>query len=186
MTTMRQRIKSAVGAVLLSGLLAGPAAAQEDGLDDLFTALRSAEGPAAMAIEERIWTEWSKSGSPAMDLLLERGRRALEEEDIPRAIEHFSALIDHAPEFAEAYNGRATAYFQAGLYGPSLEDIRQVLARNPRHFGAIGGLALILQEIGEEEAALEAYRTLHEIYPAREGLEEAITQLERMVAGQDI
>ncbi len=184
---MHQRIKSAVGAALLAGLLSGPGLAQDDGgLDDLFTALRNADGGNAAAIEERIWAEWSKSGSPAMDLLLERGRTALEEGEIPRAIEHFSALIDHAPDFAEGYNARATAYFQAGLYGPSLDDIRQVLARNPRHFGAMGGLALILQEIGEDEAALEAYRAVEEIYPSREGLQEAIAQLERSVAGQDI
>ena len=64
------------------------------------------------------------------------------------AIEHFTALVDHAPEFAEGYNARATAYFQNGQYGPSLEDIRQTLMLNPRHFGAMSGLALILEELG--------------------------------------
>lgn len=186
MTRKCRRIKSAVGAVLLTGVLVAPGLAQDSGLDDLFGALREADGGSAAAIEERIWTEWSKSGSPAMDLLLERGRMALEEGEIDRAIEHFSALIDHAPDFAEGYNGRATAYFQVGLFGPALEDIRQVLARNPRHFGAMGGLALILQEIGEDEAALEAYRAIEEIYPSREGLREAIAQLEKSIAGQDI
>ena len=105
-----------------------------------------------------------------MDLLLQRGREALEAGDIDRAIEHFSALIDHAPDFAEGYNARATAYFQKGLYGPSLEDIEQTLARNPRHFGALSGLALILEELGIKDGALAAYRAVEEMYPAREGL----------------
>lgn len=188
MTRLKDGFKSAVGAFLLAACLAGGARAQDagDGLDDLFDALRVAGPDDAGAIEDRIWMEWSKSGSPAMDFLLDRGRDALEAGDTGAAIDHFTALIDHAPDFAEGYNGRATAYYQQGLYGPSLEDIRQTLARNPRHFGAIGGLALILEEIGEPDGALEAYRALAEIHPQRDGLAEAITRLERQVEGSDI
>lgn len=188
MTRFTHGFKSAVGALLLGVTLGGACLAQaaDDGLDDLFDALRQAGPEDAGAIEDRIWSEWSKSGSPSMDLLLERGRAALEAGEVDAAIGHFSALIDYAPGFAEAYNGRATAYFQKGLYGPSLEDIRQTLVRNPRHFGAIGGLALILEEIGETEGALEAYRALSELHPQREGLADAIDRLEREVEGSDI
>jgi Tfp pilus assembly protein PilF len=118
-----------------------------------------------------------------MDLLLERGREALEAGEIDVAIEHLSALVDHAPDFAEAYNARATAYFQAGHYGLALEDIRQTLARNPRHFGAMSGLALILEEIGEEKGALEAWRGVEALHPQREGVRQAIERLERQVEG---
>ncbi len=183
MTTIRQLFKSAVAALALAA--SGAVAGAED-LDPLFEALRSAEGEAAEQIAGRIWEEWSETGSPAMNLLLNRGREALEAGDTPLAIEHFSALIDHAPEFAEGYNGRATAYFQAGLYGPSLADIRAVLALNPRHFGALGGLALILEEIGEPAGALEAYRAVEALHPSRDGLQEAIRRLERDVGGEDI
>jgi tetratricopeptide (TPR) repeat protein len=99
------------------------------------------------------------------------------------AIEHFSALVDHAPGFAEGYNARATAYFQAGYYGLALEDIRQALALNPRHFGAMSGLALILEEIGEAEGALEAWRAVEALNPSRQGVREAIERLERQVEG---
>lgn len=186
MTSIKQRLKSTIVAGLFVAALPSFAAAQDADIDTLFDALRSAEAEAAEAIESRIWQEWSKSGSPAMDLLLTRGREALEEGDNALAIEHFSALIDHAPDFAEAYNARATAYFQENLYGPSMADIRQVLARNPRHFGAMSGLALILAEIGMTEEALEVYRQVEEIYPAREGLEDAIRQLEREVEGRTL
>ncbi len=186
MTILPQRFKRLVTAFLLGVLAALAAVAQEQDLDDLFSALSRAEEPAASAIEEKIWQEWSQSGSPSMDLLLQRGREALEAGDPQLAIEHFTALIDHAPEFAEGYNARATAYFQAGLFGPSLGDIRQVLARNPRHFGALAGLALILEDLGDKQGALAAYREVQRIYPAREGLEENIDRLERQVEGQDI
>ncbi|NNF70761.1 MAG: tetratricopeptide repeat protein [Rhodobacteraceae bacterium] len=186
MTLIRQRLKSAVAvvAILMCGTLG--AQAQDTNLDDLFDALRDAEGQAAEAIESRIWQEWSKSGSPSMDLLLSRGREALEAGNTALAIEHFTALVDHAPEFAEAYNARATAYFQAEMYGPSIADIERVLALNPRHFGAMSGLALILGEIGRTSEALEVYRMVEEIYPAREGLKEQIEALEREVEGQTI
>ncbi len=186
MDTISRRFKRSVTAALLASCLAGPVAAQEQDLNDLFNALKTAEGPSAEAIEGRIWEEWSKSGSPAMDLLLERGREAMEAGETRIAIEHFTALIDHAPDFAEAYNGRATAYFQEGLFGPSLEDIRQVLIRNPRHFGALSGLALILEDLGQTEGALEAYRAVYDLYPAREGLEQTIQRLEREIEGETI
>lgn len=160
-----------------------PLAAQEGDLDDLFDNLREVGPDAAEAIEGRIWQEWSRSGSPTIDLLLERGREALEAEDPVRAVEHMTALIDHAPDFAEAYNTRATAYFQQGLYGPSLEDIRMALALNPRHFAAMSGLALILEEIGRPEDALAAWREVVEIHPNIRGGQEAIDRLEASVEG---
>lgn len=168
-------------------MVAGQTAiAQDAALDPLFEALKEAEGEDAQQIETKIWEQWADSGSPSMNFLLRRGREALEAGDNVLAIEHFSALIDHAPEFAEAYNARATAYYNAGRYGPSLADIREVLLRNPRHFGALGGLALILDEIGEHRGALEAYRQVEALYPNRAGLTEAITRLEREVEGEDI
>jgi len=178
------KLKHAVAAFGLSMCLAFPAAAQDRDLDTLFDALKITDPSGAAQVEQKIWEEWSKSGSPAMDILLERGRAALSEGDFPLAIEHFTALIDHAPEFAEGYNGRATAYFQADLYGPSLDDIRTTLRLNPRHFGALAGLGLILEELKMYDGALEAYRAVEAIHPNREGLRENIERLEKEVEGQ--
>ncbi|MEO1238183.1 MAG: tetratricopeptide repeat protein [Pseudomonadota bacterium] len=152
-------------------------------MDDLFDNLATVGPDAADAIEQRIWREWSKSGSPSLDFLLDRGRAALEAEEPARAVEHLTALIDHAPEFAEAYNLRATAYFQQGLYGPSLEDIRSALALNPRHFGAMSGLGLILEELGYPEDALAAWREVIALHPNQQGAAEAVDRLERAVEG---
>jgi Tfp pilus assembly protein PilF len=182
MRSPRQILKHAT-ALCVATFLAGAALGQEADLDPLFEALRQADPAGAQEIENRIWQEWSRSGSAAMDLLLERGREAMQEGEIELAIEHLSALVDHAPGFAEAYNARATAYFQAGHYGLAIEDIRRTLALNPRHFGAMAGLALILQEIGEEEGALEAWRAVEALHPSREGVRQAIERLERQVEG---
>lgn len=155
-------------------------------LDGLFERLQAPGAADWQTVEAEIWRQWSRSGSPAMDLLLERGRQAIQEGDFQAAIEHLTALVDHAPDFAEGWNARATAYFQAGLYGPSLADIERVLALEPRHFGALSGLAMILEEIGRPAQALEAWRAAHAIHPNAPGINEALQRLERQVSGTDI
>lgn len=164
---------------------AGPAlAVQGDALDDLFEALRTAEGQDAARIVDKIGSEWSRSGSPAMDLLLQHGREALDAGDTGAAIEHLTALIDHAPDFAEGYHARATAYFNEQMFGPAIEDLRRTLALNPRHFGAMTGLALILRDIGRDDAALEVWREVRRLYPASPQAETEVRALEAEVEGQ--
>lgn len=188
------RIVAAVWLIFAAGLPAtaqdAPASAgagQEAGaLDALYESLKTAEAAEAKRIEREIWREWSRSGSPAFDLLLERGRKAMEQGDPQAAIEHLTALIDHAPGFAEGWNARATAYFQAGLHGPSVADIRQVLALNPRHFGAMAGFGMILEEAGQTEQARAVYQAALAIHPHLEGVKEALERLEKAETGQDL
>lgn len=160
--------------------------AQTDKLDSLFEELKGADARAASRIEREIWNEWSKSGSPAMDLLLQRGRDAMEAGDTAAAIEHFTALTDHAPDFAEGWNARATAYFQAGELGPSVNDIAKTLTLNPRHFGALSGLGMIFEQLEQPEKALEAYKAALAIHPQLQGVIEAVERLEAETAGTDL
>ena len=176
-----------VAALLSLCLCALPLAAEEGaGLDALFEKLKTAEAAEARRIEKDIWREWSRSGSPAFDLLLERGRKAMEQGDPEAAIAHLTALIDHAPEFAEGWNARATAYFQVGMYGPSVSDIRHVLALNPRHFGAMAGFAMILEETGKSEQARAVYQAALAIHPHLEGVREALERLDKAETGQNL
>jgi tetratricopeptide (TPR) repeat protein len=167
-------------------LFASPPVLADERLDQLFSALAQAQEDEWEAIEKEIWIAWSLSGSPSMDLLLERGRKALAAGETETAIEHLSALIDHAPAFPEGWNARATAFYKAGEYGLSLADIRQVLALEPRHFGALAGLGMILEELGEEAAALEAYRRGAAVHPRRTSFIEGIERLELKVLGKGI
>ena len=112
-------------------LIAAPAIAGTR-LDDLFQQLQTATDEEAGAITQNIWIEWSKSGSASMDLLLKRGQDAMAAGDPQTAIDHLTALIDHAPDFAEGYNERATAYFQIGQLGLSVADIAKTLALKER------------------------------------------------------
>ena len=172
-----------VAAIVATVMYSMPLAAQTDKLDQLYAELADPGLKSWEQVERQIWSEWSQSGSPAMDLLLDRGRTALESGDLGAAIEHLTALTDHAPDFAEGWNARATAYYQAEKYGPSLADIRRALELEPRHFGAISGLALILEELGYPEDALKAYREVLTIHPHRPNLKEAIERLDKEVGG---
>jgi tetratricopeptide (TPR) repeat protein len=167
-----------------------PAAAEpgpnDSGLDRLFARLSEPDQPGWQQIERAIVAELSKSGSPAMDLLLQRGRDALEEGDLDIALEHLTALTDHAPDFAEGWNTRATAHFQAEHYGLAMRDLSRALELEPRHFGAMIGLATILREVGREEEALEVLRRVHELNPHRPNVNEGIEQLSAALEGETL
>ena len=186
MKALRALINPAVAAFLATSLLTGlPARADSARLDQLFKELKTANDASAQVITQEIWTEWSKSGSPAMDLLLQRGEQAMAAGDYATAIGHFTAIIDHAPKFAEAWNERATAYFQAGQIGPAVNDIQHVLALNPRHFGALAGLGMIFEELGEPQKALEVYKAALAINPHMPDVKAAVKRLST-AKGQDL
>ena len=183
LTAFSKRVVTALLAVLLSVCAA---AADEAALDRLFDRLREPVLPEWQSVESDIQRIWSRSGSPAMDLLLQRGRTSLEAGDAATAIGHLTALTDHAPDFAEGWNARATAFYLAGRHGESVADIGRVLVLEPRHFGALWGLATILAETGQEARALEAFRQVQAIHPHQPGVDEAIERLERQVSGRTL
>ena len=186
MERLSQHLKQFLAAGAAVVILAVPARADPSELDALFAGLKTASTEVSAQIEQRIYDIWSESGSASMDLLLQRGRDALTTGDTKTAIEHFSAVIDHAPDFAEGYNGRATAFYQLGQYGPALDDIRKTLELNPRHFGAMTGLALIMEELGMEKDALEVWRRVAAIAPNSDGVQDAINRLEKQGEGQTL
>ena len=186
-----RRYNFAVASRLLAGavvLVLGVSrlAAQEADMDELFARLQKADAAEAGRIERLIEIEWSKSGSPSLDLLLQRGREALDNGDIAAAIEHLTALTDHAPDFAEGWNMLAIAYYQEGEFGPSVEDLGRTLTLNPRHFRALEGLGAIFEEIGEPEKALEVYKAALAIHPQMQSVLEAVKRIEAATAGQDL
>lgn len=152
-------------------------------LDQLFGELQDPEVGNPHRIERQIYFIWSQSGSASADLLLERGQAAIEAGDFAAAVEHLTALTDHAPEFAEGWNARATAFFLQGEYGLALVDIKHTLILNPRHFGALSGLALILDETGDAENALKVYEQVNLLHPHLENVAEAIQRLTNATKG---
>ncbi|WP_290749327.1 hypothetical protein [Amaricoccus sp.] len=187
-------IPASLVAAFLAGALAAPPAAlaqsqaaeRAEKLDVLLAELAEPGREDWSSIETEIQRLWSQSGSPAMDLLLRRGEEAMQAEDYGAAVEHFSALIDHAPSFAEAWNARATAFFYMDEYSLSLADIERTLALNPRHFGALEGLAAIFEAMEQPELALDATRAALAINPNRPSLQETRKRLERETGATEL
>ncbi len=156
-------------------------------IDFLFGALKAAPDEAsAKAVEDRIWAVWTGAGNETTNLLMSRAKKAADDKDYDLAIRMLSSIIEIKPDFTEAWNRRATVYFLKKDYANSMADIGKVLAREPRHFGALSGLGLIMQDVGDDKHALEAYRKALEIYPRLKGMEEKIKTLKEKVDGRDI
>jgi tetratricopeptide (TPR) repeat protein len=156
-------------------------------LDLLFKALRAApDDDTAKAIELRIWATWMVSPSDTANLLMKRVREAIEGEDLKLATKLLDAIIKIKPSYVEAWNQRATIAFKERRYGRAIADISQVLKREPRHFGALSGLGLIFQEIGDDAEALEAYRRALKVYPRLKRLPDVVKKLTEEVEGRDI
>lgn len=152
----------------------------------LLEQLKGADSIEAVRIERSLQLEWSRSGSAATDLLLKRGRDALEAEDFGTAIEHLTALTDHAPDFAEGYHERARAYYARGLYGPALDDLKQVLILNPDHFDAMFGLGRMFEEMGDLHRASEVYIRVLDYHPNHTQAKEGQTRLRKSGIGRTL
>lgn len=163
MITLRASINSAVTATWICIFGAIPAAAED--LSALYDELATSTPETADYIIGKIQGEWAKSGSPAMDLLLARGRAALNSGEAGDAVGHLSALVDHAPDFVQGHVSRAKAYAALGLIGPALDDLAVALTLDPRHFEALEGLGLILQDSGQREAARDVWAEVQRLNP---------------------
>jgi tetratricopeptide (TPR) repeat protein len=156
-------------------------------LDFLFGALKAApDAASAKQVENRIWALWLASGSDSANLLMSRAKSAIDSHDLDVAVELLDALVKIKPDYIEAWNRRATLHYMRKEYGQAMEDIRQVLVREPRHFGAISGLGMILQEFGDEKHALDAFRRALEINPHLSKIDEMVKTLTEKVEGRAI
>ncbi|HUL89506.1 MAG TPA: tetratricopeptide repeat protein [Pseudolabrys sp.] len=156
-------------------------------LDFLFGALKLApDDVTAKAIEERIWALWTASPSDTANLLMTRVKTAIEAKDLDLAIKLLDAIVKVKPDYVEGWNRRATIFYMKKDYGHALEDIRQVLKREPRHFGALAGFGLILQDIGDDKQALEVYRRVLSLYPRMERIPDLVKTLQEKVEGRNI
>ena len=161
-------------------------ASDEARLDDLFTQLQTAEPKDALSIAREIELEFSKSGSATMDLLLKRGRDAYEAGRTQEAIEHLTALTDHAPDFAEGYYYRALAFLQLDMIGPSFADVEKTLSLNPRHFRAIEVLGFLMEDMNRPDMAREAYERVLALHPHNSDVTQALKRLAPDLSGQDL
>ena len=186
MGTLIFRFKRTVTAFFVLLTFSSPLAADEAVLTPLFDELLGADDTSHERVATEILREFERSGSAAMDLLYRRGADALEENEFGEAAEHFTALVDHAPDFAEGYHGRANAYFNLGYVGPALDDLRMTLQLQPKHFQALFGLGNVMETLERPEDALEVYQAVLEIYPLEPNTLAAIERVELLLRGQSL
>ncbi|MEQ8282502.1 MAG: tetratricopeptide repeat protein [Parvibaculum sp.] len=160
---------------------------REEVLDMLFERLAAATSEAeSRSFESAIREIWLDSGSPSIDLLMERGFDALREENYDRAYFYFDEVVTLAPDFAEGWDKRAAVHYIREDYAEALRDIEHVLRLEPRHYQAMAGLGIILEELGDKKGALEAYRRALALNPWLDDLKGRIAPLELEVEGRGI
>lgn len=151
-------------------------------LEELFADLKSkTDVYTAARLANEIWLIWFEHEDPLANSLMNRGLQQMESFSINAALETFDRLIALKPDFAEAWNRRATIYYQIGEYDASLRDIDEVLKLEPFHFGALSGRGLVYMGKQEYFMARGAFLTLLEVYPAMPGVKENILQLEEIL-----
>lgn len=151
---------------------------------ELLRQLAEATPQQAIGLDRQLQALWSQSGSASADLLLQRGRDAMEQGDIAAALDHLTALTDHAPDFAEGWHARASVFFELERFGMAAADLEHALTLNPNNYQAIYGLGLIFEVLDEPDRAYEAYSRALAIHPHHEEVTNAVNRLKPQVAGK--
>ena len=141
---------------------------QKDGrLNNLFDQLfLSNNNMEASLILSKIWDIWAIAESQKTQIIFNDANELMERGKFENAIDLFSKVIDESPDFAEGWNKRATVYFLIGDLNKSISDIEETLSLEPRHFGALDGLAEIYLLKDDLLSAAATYKRILEIIPS--------------------
>ena len=177
-----------VAVVVMTMLCSLAAADQSDPrLEDLFKRLQSATSVAEAApIEELIWQIWFEHSDSAIASRMATGVLQMNSGDLAGALDTFDRLVQDAPNFAEAWNRRATLHYQMGNYAASEADIAKVLQLEPFHFGALSGRGLVLISQGQYEAARNAFGRALEVHPNMPSVRNNIDEINRYLQSRTI
>jgi tetratricopeptide (TPR) repeat protein len=146
----------------------------------LVRALRDPDEATSESAEQALWRIWARSGDEAVDRLYAVGIHQMEEGELRQSIATFTRIIEQKPEFAEAWNKRATLYFMAGDLRKSLADCDEVIKRNPWHFGALAGYTQIYIQLEYYDRALDYARRALDVNPNMEGVRRSLMLLEHV------
>ncbi|WP_027053911.1 tetratricopeptide repeat protein [Mesorhizobium erdmanii] len=156
-------------------------------LDKLFSDLkRERNEKAAERIAGNIWSEWFQSGSASIDLMMLWSQKAMDNQKFDVALDFLDQVVTLRPTYAEGWNRRATVHFMMKNYGKSMSDIERTLQLEPRHFGALSGLAQIMALTGHKQSALEAWQKVLAIYPMMRSAQDQVATLSEELAGEGI
>ena len=169
-------------AVFFSGL-----AAMAEPTDEMFDKLKNAPSESeASDIAQDIWASWMESGSPTVDMIMQRGIEAQMTGDEVTARTFYDRAIMIKPDYEQAWFRRAGLFLADENFPEALRDLNEALRLEPRHFGAWAGLGAMFEAMGANEQALEAWREALAIYPyMRDGLQ-AEKRLTKAAEGQGL
>lgn len=180
-----KRLLSLFAPWCLSGALLADQNAPE--LDELFQQLKMMRDPVAAApLEDRIWDLWFQHEDPQAQQLMNLGLLQANAGELQAAVATFTQLIALQPDFAEAWNRRATLHYLLGNYAESKADIAEVLKLEPYHFGALSGLGLVNVAQGNYLEARRAFESALEVNPSMEAVRANLLELDRVLKGRTI
>ena len=181
-------LPASVSPVRADDAVAAPVATTRQArLDQLFTELkRERNEKAAERIAQRIWGEWAESGSASIDLMMQWSQKAMDDQKFDVALDFLDQVVILQPKYAEGWNRRATVHYMMKNFGKSMSDIDQTLQLEPRHFGALSGLAQIMAATGHKQSALEAWQKVLAIYPMMRSAQDQVATLSEELAGEGI
>jgi tetratricopeptide (TPR) repeat protein len=164
-----------------------PPKSRAERLNDLFARLAKAQDAAeANGIGSQIERIWRQSGSDTTDLLLERADKAIADKKFDLGLDLLDSILALKPDWAEAWNRRATLHFLREDYDGSMRDIARVLKLEPRHYGALAGMAMIHANMDNMKAAVKAGRQALQINPQMEELKQLVERHARDTEGSNI
>jgi len=156
-------------------------------LDELFLTLQNSDNESVLVeTESTIWEIWYDSGMEEIDMMMALASEAVEAGQLAKAEAIYTRVIEQLPEFSEGWNRRATVRFYRKNYDDSLADIEQTLKLEPRHFGAIWGLGMILGSKQDFSRAILAFERLLEIKPNARDARPRIELLKQELAKQAV
>ena len=154
-------------------------------LDKLFNDLQINNASLSFETEQKIWKLWSTHPSDQkLTEMLSKGSDLVNNQKLNEAIIIFSKVIDLDPDWAEAWNKRATVLYLIGEYQESQNDIDKVLQLEERHFGALAGQGLVNIQLKNYEKAIMSYEKAKKIYPTMKSPDIMIKQLEELIKNQ--
>ena len=151
-------------------------------LNKLFEELKISSESSSFEIEQKIWKLWSTHpDNDNLTLLLAEGSEAVNNNQFNIAIDIFTKVIKLDPNWAEAWNKRATVHYLVGQYQKSQNDIEKVLKLETRHFGALAGQGLVNIKLKNYEKAIKSYEKALEIYPYMRSPEIMIKEIQALI-----
>ena len=151
-------------------------------LNKLFDDLLVSTNVTSLEIEQKIWKLWSTHPNDnSLTLMLEKGSDAVNNNDLFKAIDIFTTVINLDSKWAEPWNKRATVFYMIGEYQKSQNDINKVLKLEKRHFGALAGQGLVNIKLKNYEKAIKSYQKALEIYPSMRSPEIMIKEIEALI-----